>query len=153
MTLLNRRYSGVALNLSPVKDGGCVVPAPPSSRICPSAMCYLSRLFDQLLVSEPSTDYVTHCKNEALKVTHVTVIEPKRLFIHIPKQVEGFYRNIGPVETPLQKRPEILKAIGVNVVFDISYGVVNHLVLEVIQAIVRLQRAAVQFRSGLRWLG
>src|ERR1019366_4985623 len=115
----------------PVRGGGCVAPVPASSHICPSAMRHLSSLSDQLLVSESPTDYVTHCEHEELNVRHIAVIEPKRLLVHIPEQMERLDRNVGSVEAPLQERPEILKPVRVNVSLDISYSVADYLLLAV----------------------
>jgi len=56
-------------------------------------------------------------RQHALKtspVPHVSVVEPKRLFVQIPLQVERGHGNVGATDCPLEERPEILKPVRVN---------------------------------------
>ena len=35
-------------------------------------------------------------------VQGLAVVVPEGLFVQVPKQMEGFYRNVGPLQSPLQ---------------------------------------------------
>lgn len=62
----------------------------------------LLRLAGEFRIGEPLAYHVAHCQPEAQFVVHTTIVEPKRLLVHIPEQVKGFARNIGAFQTALQ---------------------------------------------------
>src|SRR5579863_8223550 len=50
---------------------------------------------------------------KAVTVIHILpIIEPKSLFIDVPKQMERFHANVRSTETALQETPEVLHAVG-----------------------------------------
>ena len=82
------------------------------------------------------------CQTEPLRIIHVlAVVKPKGLLINVAEQVVGFDRNVGPVDSTLQQTPEVFHPIGVDILPNVFYGVVNHLMLVLVaQSFIRLQR-------------
>jgi hypothetical protein len=151
MIPLNVLNSGVASNLAAVMGGGCV-----SAGVLLSPRLeligYLPILAGQLLVGESPSNNVPHREDEALNVGHVAVVVAKRLFIEIPEEVKRLHAYIGPMNASLEQTPNVLKPVRMNVAVDIRLGVVDHLMLKFIKAVIRLQRIAEQFRSDLNIL-
>lgn len=59
-------------------------------------------------------------------------VVPKHLFIQIAEQVEWLDRNVGALESSLEKRPEVFHAVCVNLSVNVLLGVVNGLVDEIL---------------------
>jgi len=77
---------------------------------------------------------------EPLRVVHIAVIEPARLFVDIAEQVEGFHADVGPMERPLQKTPEVLHPVGMDVPVGVLDSVIDDRVLIVcLQPFIRFQ--------------
>jgi hypothetical protein len=73
---------------------------------------------------------------EAIRVSGLPIVVAKRLLIQIPKQVKWLDAHVGTVQSTLQERPEIFKAVGVYLSVNVCNGVVNHFVLKVIKSFV-----------------
>src|SRR5438270_9145670 len=50
----------------------------------------------------------------------------KCLLIYVSEKMKRFYSNVGTSETAFEKRPKILKAVGMHPTAHIFFGVVNH---------------------------
>src|ERR1017187_402456 len=141
MMPLNFLNSGVSWNCSGVSGGGSTASAGLT------LMCHL-HFSGKLLVGETATNNLAHHEHEAVTVGHVPIVEAVNFFVKISEQMEGLDAHIGTFQRPLQKTPEILKPIRVNAAVHILNGVVNHLMLKFIESVVRLQRIAIDARSG-----
>lgn len=80
----------------------------------------------ELFVGQPTPYNVAHHEHEAVKIRHVPVIVAKRLLVKVAEQVERFDRHLGSFQTALQKTPEVLKAVRVDIPVDVLNRVVNH---------------------------
>src|SRR5579863_8373335 len=67
------------------------------------------------------------CITDNLVVRVLSGIEPERLLIDVAEQVIRLNRNVGAVNSALQKTPEVLRVIGVYVFADVFNRVVDHL--------------------------
>src|ERR1017187_6592733 len=75
----------------------------------------LLRLAGQLGIREALAHDLANQKTEAVGIAQgQAIIESESLLIHVAEQVEGFDRNVGPADGPLQKTPEILHAVGMH---------------------------------------
>ncbi len=83
---------------------------------------------DKLPVGEATAHDVAHPEYESLHVAQFPVIVPEALFIQIPEQVERLDRDVRSLEAALQKTPEVLHAVGMNVPVHVLNRMVNHLV-------------------------
>src|ERR1700735_1511470 len=74
-------------------------------------------LLDQGLIGKPLSDNLTKgsfkpfviADNLAIRI--LAIVEPERLFIHIPEKVERLDRNIGAVDPALEQAPEVLNSV------------------------------------------
>src|ERR1017187_2210912 len=145
MMPLNFLNSSVSRNCSGVSGGGSTASA---------GLTFMRHLHfpGELLVGETATNNLAHRKDEAVTVGHVPIVEAVNFFVEVPEQVEGLDADIGSLQGPLQKTPEILKPVCVDAAVRILNGVVNHLMLKFIKPVVRLQRIAVDARSSFHVL-
>lgn len=58
------------------------------------------------------------------------IVETKRLFINVTKQVEGFNADVSTTQATFQEAPEVFQTVGVDVAINIGREMVNHLVLK-----------------------
>ena len=142
---LNFLNSDVSRNCSGVSGGGSTA----STGL--TLMRHLHFL-GELLVGETATNNLAHRKDEAVTVGHVPIVEPINFFVKVSEQVEWLDANVRCLECALQKTPEILKPIGVDTAVHVLNGVVNHLMLKLVEPVVRLQRIAIDARSGFHVL-
>lgn len=74
---------------------------------------------------------VSHRLLKAKSIVHFlsAVVEPKDLFVEVGIQMKRLHRNICALQRPLEKRPEILDALRVdvaaNVLIHVIHGLVN----------------------------
>src|ERR1017187_2624093 len=103
-------------------------------------------LAGQMFVGQSLPGDLGERQHEASVIVHVfPIVVAERLLVQIPEQVEGFHGNVGAVQPALEQRPEVLQAVGVDLAVHIPHGVVNHLMLELIQPFVGfLFRASVK---------
>ena len=67
-----------------------------------------------MIPGEPLPDDLAYGHVEAgFIVKAFAIIVAECLLVQIPEEMEGFYRNIGAVDAPLQQRPEVFQAVGV----------------------------------------
>src|SRR5262249_50171227 len=132
---------------SAVSGGRSASPAPVA--LCHSAMRHLSYFPSQLAVSQPATDNVAHYIDEAFNVRHVPIIVAEGLLIDITEQMEGFDCNVGPFQASFQQAPEFFAVVGVRVAVHICARMVDYLMRNFIQPVIRFQRIAVNIRSCL----
>lgn len=127
--------AGSFINL-PKRTSSCR--APVSSLVSSWALASLSlRFARQLGISQPSSDDLFHDDGEAFGIRHGPIVVAKRLLIQIAEQVERFDTHIGPVDSALEQRPEVLHPIRVDVPVNVLLRVINDLVRVVaIQRIV-----------------
>ena len=77
---------------------------------------------------------------EPLRIVHAAVAESARLFVDVPEQVERFHADVGSVERPLQKTPEVLHPVGMDVSVRVLDSVIDDGVLIVcLQPFIRFQ--------------
>ena len=65
---------------------------------------------------------------EPISIDGLSGVVAEGLLIEIPEQVKRLDANVGALDSPLQQAPEILQSIGVNLVPNVTLGVVNDLV-------------------------
>jgi len=122
ISALNRRNSDVALNWSAVRlvGGGCASLVPAAFVVRPSAIGdswnrgNLFCLADELLVGHAPSDNLLHRCNEPLGVRQFPIVEPERLLVQIPEQMERFDAHVRPLDATLQETPEVFHAVGVD---------------------------------------
>ena len=121
--------------------------------------CRFPLLPDQLLVGETLSYDLGKNGFESKEVARLpgnagfAVVKAKSLFVNVAEQVEGLNADIGAMDATLQETPEVFRSVGVNLPVNIRYGVVNHLMGEVVtKTLVRLQGVAVQLRSDFNVL-
>jgi hypothetical protein len=68
--------------------------------------------------------------------------------------MKWFDADIGSVQAALQKTPEVLQSVRVNLPIHILLGMVDNLMGKVLfQALIRFQRITVEIRSSLKEVG
>lgn len=73
-------------------------------------------------------EHVAHGHLETGRIVHVlAVVVTERLLIEVAKQMEQFDAHIGTIDTALQQRPEVLKAVGVDATVDVFDDMINNL--------------------------
>src|ERR1017187_9552726 len=141
MMPLNFLNSSVSRNCSGVSGGG-------STASAGLTLMHHLHFPGELLVGETATNNLAHRKHEAVTVGHVPIVEAINFFVKVSEQVEGLDAHIGTFRRTLQETPEVLKPIRVDAAIYVLNGVVNHLMLEFVEPVVRLQRVTVDTRSG-----
>src|SRR6266478_1479888 len=82
-----------------------------------------------------------------------TIVESERLLIQIPKQVERLNRNVGSMQTALEQRPKILKAVGVDSTIHVLLCMVDNLMFVLlIQSPIAVQFVGKNRRASLHVL-
>jgi hypothetical protein len=89
-----------------------------------------SHLADEFFVGQALAGDLTDSDVEALRIGHLAVVEPERLFVDVAEQVKGLHADIGPVQAALQKRPEVFHRVCVDVPVHVLNGVIDDLVLK-----------------------
>lgn len=80
-------------------------------------------------------------------VLHLAEVVPECLFIEIPEQVEGLDADVCAFQSALKQAPKVFESVGVDLSFNILFGVVNRVVAEVTnQSFVGLQPVCHQRR-------
>jgi hypothetical protein len=62
------------------------------------------------------------------------MIISKSLLVKVARRMGGFDVNVGPVDATLQKTPEVLPPVGVDLAAHVLDGMVNRFVLEFVRA-------------------
>lgn len=107
----------------------------------------------QRLIGQSAPDNGTEHGDEAPGVGQLPRVEPKRLFIKIAEQVEGFDAGIGAFDAALEQRPEVFEPVSVDLSAHVGLGVVNDLVgVVAVQVVVGRQRIGVDLRARLDML-
>lgn len=85
-------------------------------------------------------DDLTNAGIETLCISHLPVVEAKRLFIDVAKQMEWLNADVSAVQLAFHQRPEIFHAVRVDIAICVFDGVIDDRVLEVLgQSVVGLQ--------------
>jgi hypothetical protein len=63
-------------------------------------------------------------------VSQFPEVVPEYLFVQVPEEMERLNADIGAFQLALEQAPEVFEAIGVNLPVNVSFGMVNHLMLE-----------------------
>ena len=74
------------------------------------------------------SDDAAKCFRESSGVIVFRFVEPKRLFVEVPEQVERLDRNVGAADRTLEQRPEVFEPVGVDLPARIRLGVINDVV-------------------------
>jgi hypothetical protein len=100
------------------------------------------------------TEYVAHGGFKAGLIVHVlAVVVTESLLIEVAKQMERLNAHIRPVDTALQQRPKVLKAVGVNASVDVLDSMVNNRVSVLpSQSLVGEQSISVESSTSLNML-
>ena len=65
-------------------------------------------------VGETLADHGRQCALESKPVAQAAVVESPRLLVQVAKQVKLSHGNVGAADRPLEERPEVFKAVGVD---------------------------------------
>lgn len=96
MPRLKLANSGVDSKRSRLNGGGCIDPALASLLVRPSAMSHLN-FTRELRISQPASDDLAHPDHKAVYIVRAPIVESECLLVNVPKQVEGFDRNVRAV--------------------------------------------------------
>ena len=119
--------SGSAFILSPLGYGVSFrVPAVSEEEAASSILQVLAGKFP---VGYPASNNLLHDGSEPLCFRKATSVVAKCLLVDIAEQVEGFDADVCAMQATLQKTPEVLHGVGVNVAVHVLYGVVDDGVL------------------------
>lgn len=108
------------------------------------------RLFaSQFFVGNALASDVLRGLDEAIRIGALAVVESKRLFVKVAKQVERFNRNVGAANGSFEKRPKVFDSVGMHVAAHVGFSVIDH-VMDIIfvQAIVGAKRIAINSRTS-----
>jgi hypothetical protein len=59
----------------------------------------------------------------------VAKVEAKHLLVYIAVKMDRLYRDVCPVQSTLEARPEVLDSVRVDVLSDVAFDVVDDLVV------------------------
>src|ERR1700733_2092645 len=109
---------------------------------------------DQGFVSQPFSGKLSEYHLEPSVIVGVLpVVKAERLFVNVAEQVIGFHTDVGAVDSAFQETPEVLHAIGMDVLTNVLNRVIFNLMLVLFaESIVGLQRVAIESRSGFHVL-
>jgi len=121
----------------------------PSCGPCLGSPCSI-RFASELSESDALSDDLPNGKIEAASVIQFfAVIEAKHLFVKVAAKMKRFDRNVRPRNAALEKRPEILKAVGVYAAIYVLSRMVNDLMSVIrCQSVVGHERIAVERRAS-----
>ena len=72
-------------------------------------------------------EHVGHGSFEPGLIVHVfAIVVAEKLLIEVTEKMKRFDAHIRTVDTALQERPEVLKAVGVDTTIDILDGVIDN---------------------------
>jgi hypothetical protein len=63
-------------------------------------------------------------------VSQFPKVIPEHLLVEIPEEMEWLYADIGAFQLALEQTPKVFESVGVNLSVNVSFSVVNNLVLE-----------------------
>jgi hypothetical protein len=107
-----------------------------------------SRLACEFGIGQPFSHDLTYRQIEPRGIVHFPIIVAASLLVDIPKQVERLDTHVGAVQAALQKRPEVLQSIGMDLAFNIRLRMVDDLVRKVLfQTPIGEQFVGVDVRS------
>jgi hypothetical protein len=94
---------------------------PLASPLPADSVCFgrCAMLPGQLRVGQPLSGNRRYHFPKSITVYIIALIEPERLFVEIPAKVKRLYRDVGALDGPLQERPKVFDAIGVNFIAHI----------------------------------
>src|ERR1700722_3921807 len=107
---------------------------PRANRYLESCFRFFVFLRRQFGIRQPLSHDLLTQQTETVRVVHRIVlrgaiVEPERLFIYIPEQVERFNSNVSSTQSALEQTPEVFHALSVHLPVYILLKVVNKLVL------------------------
>ena len=89
----------------------------------------VSSLASQLGIGEALAEYLAHAQLKPLRIGQaLAVVVSERLFVEVTKEMKRFDTHIRAMDTALEKRPEILKAIRVYAAIHVLNSVIYNLV-------------------------
>src|SRR5439155_18572456 len=91
---------------------------------------------NELRVSQTLAYNTAKRLNESASITFFALVKSERLFIAVSKQMKRLNINISPFERPLQKRPEVLKSVSVDLASCVAFQVVNDLAVIILFKII-----------------
>jgi hypothetical protein len=100
------------------------------------------------------TEHVGHSSFKSALIVHVlAVVVTEALLIEVAKEMKWFDAHISPVDPALEKRPEVLKAVGVDAPVDVLDGVIHNLMsILPCQSLVVEEEVCIEGRAGLNML-
>ena len=78
----------------------------------------------QFGIREPAARREAQHGCEAPVVVQLAQVEREHALVEVAEQVEGLNVDVGAVQPALQQRPEVLRAVGVDLPIDVALGVV-----------------------------
>jgi hypothetical protein len=82
--------------------------------------------------------------SEPIRVVAFAIIESKTLLVKIPEKVERLNAYIRAAKCPLQETPEVLNTVRVDVLPNVGFGVIDHMMnVLFVKLIVRAKRITV----------
>src|ERR1017187_6510939 len=106
-------------------------------------------LADKPGVFETLPDHTNDTKQEAPRVGVLAFVESERLLVAVSEQVKRFHADIRATDSALEQRPEVFQPVGMHVVPDVAYSMVDLLMGELlIKAVVGAERIRIDCGAG-----
>jgi len=86
----------------------------------------------QFSVGKPLAHDASGSAQEPNAVSHLAVVEPESLLVDVAEQVERLDAHVGAAQGPLEEAPEVLDAVGVDVLADVLLGGVRDGLVQVL---------------------
>src|SRR5262249_3375476 len=111
---------------------------------------FFSHLPGQFVERQALSDYLTDQVAEAVGIAHgQAIVNPEGLIINITEQMKGLDAHIGSINRSLQKTPEVLHAVAVNV----PIHVLREVIYDAVGIVVHAPTVAMLIRMNLAsWL-
>lgn len=102
----------------------------------------------QVEIGQPLSNDAHNRFQEPASIAVLALIEAESLLVQIPEQMKRLHIDVCATERPLEQRPKVLKAVGVDASANIGLGVVNDAVHKRLGKVpVGRERVRVDFRT------
>jgi hypothetical protein len=108
------------------------------------------RLASEFQVRQTTACTLAEYGREAAEVSQLAQIEREHALVQVAEQVEWLDADVGAVQSALEKRPEVLHVVRVNLPIDVPLGVIDNAMIVVgFESGVRTERICVNGCSRL----
>ena len=104
----------------------------------------------QHAIGDSSADNASHDGVEPASIVQLAFVKSPALFVKVAVKVERRDVYVGSTDHPLDERPEVFEAVGVNAAHDVLDGVIDESVNVPLRD-VGVARAAVGADHGIAW--